>query len=124
MARNESDVFICKLSNGEYWAYPSPFVAHGAGTEIHFRNLTEDAVGIDLGDAPVHRKMLSLKSGAADYVVVNGDAKPGLYEYEATVETAAATRSSRTGAAKAATSSRPRRIKVKSHSSPKIIIDT
>jgi hypothetical protein len=126
MARNVSDIFICKLRKDDYWAYPSPFVAHGGGTEIQFRNLTDDAIEIDLGDAPVHRKMLSLAPKAADYVVVNGDARAGLYEYEAAVEPAA-TRTLRAAlgrSKKAARPSKARRVRVKGGSSPKIIIDT
>ena len=124
MARNESDIFICRLRKDEYWAYPSPFVAHGGGTEIQFRNLTDDAIEIDLGDAPVHRKMLSLGPKAADYVVVNGDAKAGLYEYRAAVEPAPAVRAAASRPKRAARTSRPRRVPVKGGSSPKIIIDT
>ena len=126
MAKNQSDIFICKLRKDEYWAYPSPFVAHGGGTEIQFRNLTDDAIEIDLGDAPVHKQMLSLGPKAADYVIVNGDAKAGLYEYAASVQAVAA-RALRAAAArpkKAAEPGKARRIPVKGGSSPKIIIDT
>ena len=126
MARNVSDIFICKLRKDDYWAYPSPFVAHGGGTEIQFRNLTDDAIEIDLGDAPVHRKRLSLAPKAADYVVVNGDARAGLYEYDAAVE-AAPVRALRAAAGRSrrsAKTSKPRRVRVKGGSSPKIIIDT
>ena len=66
MAKDRSDIFICRLKKDDYWAYPSPFVAHGGGTEIQFRNLTEETVEIDLGDAPVHKKTLSLAPEAAD----------------------------------------------------------
>ncbi len=126
MARNQSDIFICKLGKNEYWAYPSPFVAHGGGTEIQFRNLTDDAIEIDLGDAPVHRKGLSLGPKAADYVVVNGDARAGLYEYAAAVPAAAArvVRAAAGRAKKAGKPAKVRRILVKGGSSPKIIIDT
>ena len=48
--KNQSDIFICKLKQDDYWAYPSPFVAHGCGFEIQFRNLTKDTIEIDLGD--------------------------------------------------------------------------
>jgi len=124
MAKNESDIFICRLKQDDYWAYPSPFVAHGGGTEIQFRNLTDDTIEIDLGDAPVHKKRLSLGPKAADYVVVNGDARPGLYQYQAAVELAPA-RALRAAAGRSRkAASRPRRIRVKGGSSPKIIIDT
>ena len=83
--KNESDIFICKLKKDDYWAYPSPFVAHGGGFEIQFRNLTDEAIEIDLGDAPVHKQRLSLAPRAADYVIVNGDAVAGLHEYRAAV---------------------------------------
>ena len=113
MAKDRSDIFICRLKKDDYWAYPSPFVAHGGGTEIQFRNLTEETIEIDLADAPVHKKTLSLAPEAADYVIVNGDARAGLYEYGATV-----------GARKAAKASKARRIRVKGGSPPRIIIDT
>ena len=47
--KKESDIFICKRATGEYWAYPSPFVAHGPQAEIRFRNLTGDDITIDFG---------------------------------------------------------------------------
>jgi hypothetical protein len=114
MAKDQSDIFICRLKKDDYRAYPSPFVAHGGGTEIQLRNLTDDAIEVDLRDAPVHRKTLSLVPRAADYVVVNGDARAGLYEYGAAVGRAK----------KAGRASRSRRVLVKGGSSPKIIIDT
>jgi hypothetical protein len=125
MARNQSDIFICRLRKDDYWAYPSPFVAHGGGTEIQFRNLTDDAIEVDLGDAPVHRKTLSLGPRAADYVVVNGDAKAGLYEYAAVVLRAAPSvlRAAAGRTKKAGGPAKARRILVKGGSSPKIIID-
>jgi hypothetical protein len=126
MAKNESDIFICRLGKSDYWAYPSPFVAHGGGTEIQFRNLTDDAIEIDLGDAPLHKKTLSLGPTAADYVVVNGDARAGLYEYAAAVRPGAARvlRAAAGRTKKAARAPKLRRIIVKGGSSPKIIIDT
>jgi hypothetical protein len=125
MARNVSDIFICKLRKDDYWAYPSPFVAHGGGAEIQFRNLTDDTIGVDLGHAPVHKKMLSLGPKAADYVVVNGDAKAGLYEYAAVVQRPAAPvlRAAAGKTRKAGRPAKARRILVKGGSSPKIIID-
>lgn len=120
MAKDESDIFICKLKKDDYWAYPSPFVAHGGGTEIKFRNLTDEAIEIDLQGMPVHRKTLSLRADGADFVIVDGDAKAGFYPYEAAVLVPAvrATRGARAG-------QKPfRRVRVKGGSSPKIIIDT
>jgi len=126
MAKDESDIFICRLGKSNYWAYPSPFVAHGGGTEIQFRNLTDDAIEIDLGDAPLQKKTLSLGPRAADYVVVNGDARAGLYEYTAAVQPAAArvVRAAASKAKQAARVPRARRVLVKGGSSPKIIVDT
>lgn len=126
MAKNESDIFICKLKKHDYWAYPSPFVAHGGGTEIQFRNLTDDAIEIDLGDAPLHKTTLSLGPKGADYVVVDGDARAGLYEYTASVQPAAvrALRAAASRTKKAARTPKARRLLVKGGSSPKIIIDT
>jgi hypothetical protein len=125
MAKNASDVFICRLGKSDYWAYPSPFVAHGGGTEIQFRNLPEDAIEIDLGAAPLNKRMLSLGPMAADYVVVNGDARAGLYEYAAAVRPAAArVLRAAAGRAKKARAPKARRILVKGGSSPKIIVDT
>ena len=126
MAKNESDIFICRLGKSDYWAYPSPFVAHGGGTEIQFRNLTDDTIEIELGDAPLHKKTLSLGPKAADYVVINGDARAGLYEYTAAVQPAAArvVRAQASRTKKAARAPKARRILVKGGSSPKIIVDT
>ena len=84
--KDSSDIFICELKRGGYWAYPSPFVAHGCNFEIRFRNLTKDTIQIDLGAAPVHKRELSLEPGEADSVNVNGDAKAGLHEYRAVVK--------------------------------------
>ncbi len=117
--KNQSDIFICKLKRGGYWAYPSPFVAHGCGFEIQFRNLTKDTIEIKLGTAPVHKKTLSLKPGKADSVIVNGDAESGLHEYVAQVnprKRVAATARLRTRGA--------RPILVRGGSPPRIIIDT
>ena len=126
--KNESDIFICKLQKDDYWAYPSPFVAHGGGFEIQFRNLTDEAIEIDLGDAPVHKQRLSLAPRAADYVIVNGDAVAGLHEYRAVVAPAAVRKPPAHAAAGrargAAPSRKARPILVKGGSPPKIIIDT
>jgi hypothetical protein len=134
MPKNDSDVFICKLKRDGYWAYPSPFVAHGGGTEIQFRNLTGDAIEIDFGSAPVHGKHLSLAPNAKGAVIVDGDAPPGLHEYVAEVTPAKAVtsvgrvRAGRAGGAsatkKAAKARKVGRILVKGGSPPRIIIDT
>jgi hypothetical protein len=124
MAKKDHDIFICKIKEGDYWAYPSPFIAHGGSVEIHFRNLTDDAIEIDLGDAPVHKKVLPLAPRAADYVIVNGDATPGLYEYVAEV-TPDRKRSSVSSVARRR--ARPKKrgvVLVKGGSPPRIIIDT
>jgi hypothetical protein len=127
MAKDHSDVFICKHTRDGYWAHPSPFVAHGGGFEIQFRNLTDDTIEIDLGDAPVHKKMLSLAPRAADYVIVNGDAQAGLYTYRAEVKPARAVerRAVRKATGKARrTAARSKPILVKGGSPPTVIIDT
>jgi hypothetical protein len=126
MAKDHSDVFICKHTRDGYWAHPSPFVAHGAGFEIQFRNLTDDAIEIDLGDAPVHKKMLKLDRGAADYVIVNGDAQSGLYTYRAEVKPAQAVERRKVRAVGKArrTAARSKPILVKGGSPPTVIIDT
>ena len=123
MAKDQSDIFICKLKKDDYRAYPSPFVAHGGGTEIQFRNLTDDSIQIDLGGAPVHKQALVLRPRERDYVIVNGDAVPGLYRYEATVtpgEPGSETGGRRGGSRKA----KAKLVKVKGGSPPRIIIDT
>jgi hypothetical protein len=117
MAKNQSDIFICKLKKDDFWAYPSPFVAHGGGSEIKFRNLTEDAIEIDLEALPVHGQTLALPARGDNSVFVDGDAKPGFYPYGATALVPVAPR----GGKKARTF---RRVRVKGGSSPKIIIDT
>jgi hypothetical protein len=122
VAKDRSDIFICKLKKDDYWAYPSPFVAHGGGTEIQFRNLTDEAVEISLEGMPVHRTTLSLPAGGADFVIVDGDAKAGFHPYKAAalVPATRATRGGRTGR-----KPKPfRRVRVKGGSSPKIIVDT
>ena len=79
MAKKDSDVFICMLEGGDYWAYPSPFVAHRRGAQIQFRNLTGDTIEIDFGTAPVHEKRLKLAPDKKGVVTVNGNAPPGLH---------------------------------------------
>ena len=134
MAKRDSDIFICRLGEGDYWAYPSPFVAHGCNSEIQFRNLTNDILQIDLGTAPVHKRELSLGPGEADSVNVNGDAKAGLHEYRAVVKPKKAVagqpllRAGKTGRAaaarKASKTKKPGPIVVRGSSPPRIIIDT
>jgi len=125
MSKDQSDVFICRLKKDDYWAYPSPFIARGGGSEIRFRNLTDDAILIDFGKAPVHEKMLSLGPGAADYVIVNGDALSGLYEYKARVTVSATGRKMQAASGKARRQAgKPKPILVKGGSPPRIIIDT
>lgn len=131
MARNESDIFICRLKQDDYWAYPSPFVAHGGGTEIHFRNLTDEPLEIDLQGMPVHRQSLSLPARGADFVIVDGDARAGFYAYKADMLVPAAAPATRRGGTgtrttrRTVTAPRPlRRVAVRGGSSPKIIIDT
>lgn len=115
MAKDQSDVFICKHAKDGYWAHPSPYVAHGGGTEIQVRNLTKDTIAIDFLSMPVHKNALTLAPDTVDYVIVNGDAKPGLYVYEARV--VGRTR-------KVRTSTRRQPIEVQGGSPPTVIIDT
>ena len=119
MAKTRSDIFICNVGRGGYWAYPSPFVAHGAGTEIQFRNLTDDEIEISLKGAPVDKPSLPLGRKGAGSVTVQANAAAGLYEYEAIV-TVASPGASQRGAKRAV---KPRKLKVKGGSSPKIIVD-
>jgi hypothetical protein len=115
MAKKDSDVFICKPEGGDYWAYPSPFVAHRRGTQIQFRNLTGDTIEIDFGTAPVHEKSLTLAPNKKGVVILDGDALPGLHEYVATV----------VGKYRTAPNSRRRTpVLVKGGSPPQIIVDT
>jgi len=119
MAKTRSDIFICNTGKNGYWAYPSPFIAHGTGSEIQFRNLTNDEIVIDLTGAPVDRTRLPLARNGSGSVTVNANAAAGLYEYEAVVTVAPAARSFRSSR----TSPKPRKLKVKGGSSPKVIID-
>ncbi len=116
MPKPPSDVFICRLGDEDYWAYPSPFVAHGVGTTVRFRNLTPDVIDIDFGTAPVNRKTLSLKPNQIDSITVNDKEPAGLYVYEAMI---AAPSGAVTPGVKP-----PVAVRVKGGSSPKIIIDT
>ena len=128
MAKKDSDVFICKLEGGDYWAYPSPFVAHRRGAQIQFRNLTGDTIEIDFGKAPVHKKSLKLAPGKKGVVTVNVNAPPGLHQYRAEVKLAEvppapggkALRRSGT----AATKQKQGPIFVRGGSPPQIIVDT
>ena len=74
--KDPSDIFICKLKRGRLLGVPEPVRGpRRRNFEIQFRNLTEDAIEIDLGAAPVHKRKLSLAPGEADSVNVNGDAR-------------------------------------------------
>jgi hypothetical protein len=124
MAKDQSDVFICQLGKRGYWAYPSPFVAHGGGTEIQFRNLTDDSIVIDFQGAPVHKQTLTLEPRAADYVIVDGAASAGIYAYEAEVKRTPKRSSVGKVVHRRAKPRRPGAIFVKGGSPPQIIIDT
>jgi len=118
MPKKKSDVFICRLDSGEYWAYPSPFIAHGTGVAIQFRNLTDDAIEIDFKNAPLLGKgALSLGPKAAGSVTVKAKACAGLYAYEARVTLAEVTPATRA-------LSRAQPIFVQGGSPPRIVIDT
>jgi len=121
--KDQSDIFICRLKKDDYWAYPSPFVAHGGGFEIQFRNLTDDSIAVDLGEAPVHKQALLLGPRARDYVIVNGDAVPGLYEYKATA-TPAEPGPATAGKRRTSRKAKVKPVKVKGGSPPRIIVDT
>lgn len=85
-AKRESDIFICKrATTGEYWAFPSPFVAHGTQPKIQFRNLTGSDITIDFGAASLNGRILRLKRRTKRVVTLNGKAARGLCEYVATV---------------------------------------
>jgi hypothetical protein len=118
VAKTQSDVFICKLGGEDYWAYPSPFVAHGVGAKIQFRNLTDDEIEIDFGKAPLDKKTLPLKAKGAGLITVKDKARADLYEYEAVVMVPAAVPAIGAGGKPLAA------VRVKGGSSPKIIIDT
>jgi hypothetical protein len=124
MAKAESDVFIYKVKKDDYRAHPSPFVAHGAGTEVKFRNLTDETVEIDFTGMPVHEPTLTLAASGIDSVFVNGDATPGYYTYAAhALVRAAAPAASRRRAAKAPSRKAPRRVAVRGSSPPTVIVD-
>jgi hypothetical protein len=128
MAKNDSDVFICKPEGGDYWAYPSPFVAHRRGAQIQFRNLTGDTIEIDFGKAPVHKKSLKLAPGKKGVVTVNVNAPPGLHQYRAEVKLAevppAPGGKGLRKSDEAPTTRKPEPIFVRGGSPPQIIIDT
>ena len=116
MTKQASNVFICKLGDEDYWAYPSPFVAHGVGTKIRFRNMTKDEIDIDFGGAPVDKKALHLKADAMGEITVHDKRPAGLYLYEALVAVPPPPG--------AVPGKPPVAVRVKGGSSPKIIIDT
>jgi hypothetical protein len=109
--RKQSDIFICKLDNGGYWVYPSPFVAHGKPLEIQFRNLTEDSFDIDLSELTAEARPFPLAASGTLLVTLD-KAKPGLYEYKAAVKRG-----------RAATTSRVKPIVAHAGSPPRIIVD-
>jgi hypothetical protein len=113
MPKAESDIFIYKLKKADYWAQPSPYVARARG-EIQFRNLTGDAIEIDMQDVPVNKRRLALRERPVDSAVVNDGAAPGVYEYVVTA-TVPPSRGSK---------QKPRKVAAKGGSSPRIIIDT
>ena len=120
--KHNSDIFICKRKKDDYWAYPSPFVAHGAG----FGDPVPQPDGRRDRDRSRKRAgaagtALSLGPRATDSVIVNGDASPGLFVYEAEVEP----RTARSPVSRLAKKRRkPGAIFVKGGSPPEIIIDT
>jgi hypothetical protein len=116
MPKPPSDVFICRLGDEDYWAYPSPFVAHGVGTKIRFRNMTKDEIDIHFGDAPVDKKALHLKADAMGEITVHDKGPAGLYLYEALVAVPPPPG--------AVPGKPPVAVQVRGGSSPKIIIDT
>ena len=121
MAKDESDVFIYKVKKDDYRAHPSPYVAHGTGTEVKFRNLTDETVALDFAGVPVHEPTLKLPAGTSDSVFVNGDARPGLYEYKAHALLKAP--GARNTGAKARAPKAPRRVAVRGSSPPTVIVD-
>jgi hypothetical protein len=116
VTKTPSDIFICKLADEDYWAYPSPFVAHGGATKIRLRNLTDDEIEIDFGKAPVDTPKLALKAKGAGSITVKKEAAAGLYQYEAVVMVPMPVGAVRAGG-------KPPEVMVKGGSSPKIIID-
>jgi hypothetical protein len=127
----KSDIFICKLKGGGYWAYPSPFVAHGAGSKIRFRNLTGDTIQIDFKKAPVDKKTLSLAPNKARSVKLQGTDSAGIYDYLAEVNSSRATptkaaktlRTGRKVATKRKATKQRKPILVRGGSPPRIIVD-
>lgn len=125
-AKVESDIFICNVGPDDYWAYPSPFVAHRAGTRIQFRNLTDHPLEIDMQATPVTPKSLSVAAHGSAIVTVDGNARAGLHGYRASaVLPAPAPPASRgQGALKQPPPKALRYVAVKGGSPPEIIIDT
>lgn len=123
--KDHSDIFICKLKDGDYWAYPSPFVAHGHGYVIQFRNLTEDEIQIVFDHPALKGQPIVLDPDSKECFTVPAKAPSRLYEYRATVmaavpAAAGAQPPTRTGAS---TGSSPGSVEVQGGSPPRIIVD-
>ena len=123
-AKRESDIFICNAGPDDYWAYPSPFVAHRAGTMIQFRNLTDEPLEIDMQATPVTPKNLSVAPHGSAFVTVNRNAKAGFHRYRADAVAPAPVTPSGKGVPKPARLRALRYVAVKGGSPPEIIIDT
>lgn len=122
-AKRESDIFICNVGPDDYWAYPSPFVAHRAGTTIQFRNLTDEPLEIDMQATPVTPTSLSVAPHASAFVTVNKNARAGFHRYRADALVPAPVTPSRKMVSTAAPKAL-RYVAVKGGSPPEIIIDT
>jgi hypothetical protein len=114
MPKKQSDIFVYRLKNGEYWAHPSPFIVRSGGRRILFRNLSADEIEIDLTDLPVRPTRVRVGSGKRAWVTVAKKPSAQVHEYKAHVMPAP------TRAPERATSEP---IHVMGGSSPKIIID-
>lgn len=118
-AKRQSDIFICGVGPDDYWAYPSPFVAHRAGTTIQFRNLTNEPLEIDMQATPVTPTNLSVAPHGSAFVTVNKNARAGFHRYRADALAPAPASSGGKVGPKAY-----RYVAVKGGSPPEIIIDT
>lgn len=118
-AKRQSDIFICNVGPDDYWAYPSPFVAHRAGTRIQFRNLTNEPLEIDMQATPVTPTSLSVGRHGSAFVTVNKNARAGVHRYRADAVAPATVTPGGKAASRAF-----RYVAVKGGSPPEIIIDT
>lgn len=84
MARRSSDVFICKVGDKDYWAYPSPYIVRARTKTIRFRNLTKERVKMCFGTELAPRE-LSIEPESTCSLVVPGKATARLYLYDARV---------------------------------------